>query len=85
MTGLRLHALLLRLLKKYDVDLIEQSTITGAVVENGRCAALITTNNGQERRYEARSFIIATGGCSAKGSPSSPNAHGSRSSILICP
>ena len=66
-TGLRLHALLLRLLKKYDVDLIEQSTITGAVVENGRCAALITTNNGQERRYEARSFIIATGGVLGEG------------------
>ena len=66
-TGLRLHALLLRLLKKYDVDLIEQSTITGAVVENGRCAALITTNNGQERRYEARSFIIATGGVLDEG------------------
>ena len=67
MTGLRLHALLLRLLKKYNVDLIEQSTITGAVVENGRCAALITTNNGQERRYEARSFIIATGGVLSEG------------------
>ena len=66
-TGLRLHALLLRLLKKYNVDLIEQSTITGAVVENGRCAALITTNNGQERRYEARSFIIATGGVLSEG------------------
>ena len=66
-TGLRLHALLLRLLKKYNVDLIEQSTITGAVVENGRCAALITTNNGQERRYEARSFIIATGGVLGEG------------------
>ena len=39
-TGLRLHALLLRLLKKYNVDLIEQSTITGAVVENGRCRAM---------------------------------------------
>ena len=50
-----------------DRDLIEQSTITGAVVENGRCAALITTNNGQERRYEARSFIIATGGVLGEG------------------
>lgn len=65
--GCAWHALLLRLLKKYDVDLIEQSTITGAVVENGRCAALITTNNGQERRYEARSFIIATGGVLGEG------------------
>ena len=34
-TGLRLHALLLRLLKKYDVDLIEQSTITGPWSKTG--------------------------------------------------
>ena len=34
-TGLRLHALLLRLLKKYDVDLIEQSTIPGPWSKTG--------------------------------------------------
>ena len=45
-TGLRLHALLLRLLKKYDVDLIEQSTITGAVVEK---RALRRADHDQQR------------------------------------
>lgn len=84
-TGLRLHALLLRLLKKYDVDLIEQSTITGAVVENGRCAALITTNNGRSAAMRRVPSSSPRAACSAKGSPSNPNAHGSRSSILICP
>ena len=66
-TGLRLHALLLRLLKKYDVDLIEHSTITGSEVTDGHCNALFTTSNGQQRRYEARSFIIATGGVLGEG------------------
>lgn len=72
-TGLRLHALLLHLLKRYGVELIEQSSITGSVVENGHCAALVTTNNGQERRYAARSFIIATGGVLGEGFQTSPN------------
>ena len=71
-TGLRLHALLLRLLKRYDVDLIEQSGVTGSEVEDGRCRALITTNNGQRRRYEARSFIIATGGVLGEGFVTEP-------------
>ncbi len=71
-TGLRLHALLLRLLKKYDVDLIEQSTVTGSEIEGRRCKALITTNNGQPRRYEARSFIIATGGVLGEGFVTEP-------------
>lgn len=71
-TGLRLHALLLRLLKKYGVDLIEQSTITGSDVGNGHCNALITTNNGQQRRYEAGSFIIATGGVLGEGFVTEP-------------
>lgn len=66
-TGLRLHALFLRLLKKYGVDLIEHSNITASVVEDGHCAAIITANNGQERRYAARSFIIATGGVLGEG------------------
>lgn len=66
-TGLRLHAMLLRLLKKYNVDLIEQSRVTGSVIENGRCTALITTNDGRERRYPGRAFILATGGILNEG------------------
>lgn len=66
-TGLRLHAMLLRLLKKYNVDLIEQSSVTGSVIENGRCTALVTTNDGRERRYPGRAFIIATGGILNEG------------------
>lgn len=71
-TGLRLHALLLRLLKKYGVDLIEHAAITGSVVENGHCEALLTCNDGRERRYAARSFIIATGGVLGEGFVTEP-------------
>lgn len=66
-TGLRLHHLLLRLLKKYGVELIEQSTVAGSSVENGRCVFLSTRNDGRERRYRAKAYIIATGGVLGDG------------------
>ncbi|MEG2004740.1 MAG: anaerobic glycerol-3-phosphate dehydrogenase subunit B, partial [Bilophila sp.] len=71
-TGLRLHAMLLRLLKKYHVDLIEQASVTGAVIENRHCTALITTNDGRERRYAGRTHIIATGGILSEGFLTTP-------------
>lgn len=66
-TGLRLHHLLLRLLKTYGVELIEQSTVSGSGVENGHCLFLSTRNDGRERRYRAKAFIIATGGVLGDG------------------
>ena len=66
-TGLRLHHLLLRLLKKYDVDLIEESAVTGSYIENGRCLFLSTNNDGRGRRYGAKTYIIATGGVLGDG------------------
>lgn len=66
-TGLRLHHLLLRLLKKYGVELIEQSSVTGSGVENGHCRFLSTRNDGRERRYRAKAYIIATGGVLGDG------------------
>lgn len=68
-TGLRLYSMLNGLLRKYGVDVIEQAEITGAVVEDGRCRALVTCSNGRERSYAARSFIIATGGALGEGLP----------------
>lgn len=72
------------LLRKYGVDVIEQAEITGAVVEDGRCRALVTCSNGRERSYAARSFIIATGGALGEGLPGlRPKEPGNRSSIWI--
>ena len=71
-TGLRLYSMLNGLLRKYGVDVIEQAEITGAVVEDGRCRALVTCSNGRERSYAARSFIIATGGALGEGFRTTP-------------
>lgn len=72
-TGLRLHHLLLRLLKKYRVELIEQATVTASKIEHGHCLYLSTNQGNRERRYHARAFIIATGGILGDGFVSEPH------------
>ncbi len=61
-TGLRLHSLLIGTLKRQGVRFIEQATVAGAVVEQGRCRAVLTQSLDRERVYPAKAFILATGG-----------------------
>ena len=61
-TGLRLRTMLIRYLKKQGVDIVEQANVSGAIVEGGRCQAVITSNVDRKRSYYADAFILATGG-----------------------
>ncbi len=72
-TGLRLYTMLSDLLRKYGVDVIEQAEVTGSVVNNGYCEALLTSSGGRERRYAAKHFIIATGGVLGEGFRTTPD------------
>ena len=62
MTGLRLRNMLVNHLKGQQVEIVEQANVTGAVVTQGRCQAVVTTNVDRSRTYYAQSFILATGG-----------------------
>jgi glycerol-3-phosphate dehydrogenase subunit B len=61
-TGLRLRSLLINHVKKLGVKVIEQAVVTGSVIENGRCLAVVTESADRQRSYYAKSFILATGG-----------------------
>ena len=61
-TGLRLYDLLVSEVKKRGVRIVEHATVTRAVVESGRCAAIVTHGADRERTYRASSVILATGG-----------------------
>jgi glycerol-3-phosphate dehydrogenase subunit B len=71
-TGLRLRAVLHQALKQRRVSMVEGTTATGAIVEQGRCAALVTEESGRQRIWRARNFIMATGGFFGKGIESGP-------------
>ncbi len=66
-TGLRLYDLLAAEVKKQGVRIVEQATVTRAVVENGVCKAVVTHGADRERTYPAKSFIVATGGLYSGG------------------
>ena len=66
-TGLRMHHMLMRYLRQRNVTFVENATISHAITEGRRCKALVTTLPDGERRYEAESFVIATGGLFSRG------------------
>ena len=70
--GLRLRNLLLDFIKKAGVTVIENAAVTSAVIENGRCLAVNTSNIDRERSYRAQSFVLATGGFFGSGLRSEP-------------
>ena len=60
--GLRLRDALLRALRCYDFEMVENAMALRAEMRGNTCAALIAEASGQERRHEARTFVLATGG-----------------------
>ena len=61
-TGFRLRKLLLGCLKKLNVRIIEQAGVVRANTAHGRCHEITTGNLDRERSYQAKSYILATGG-----------------------
>ncbi len=73
-TGFRLRALFLAHLRRQGVAIHEQAPVTGAVVANGRCLAVVTGQPDRRREYRAGAFVIATGGFLGGGFESAPGA-----------
>jgi len=61
-TGLRLRTMLVKYLKRNGVKIVEQAIVAKSIVEDGKCAAVITAGVDRERTYYAKSFILANGG-----------------------
>lgn len=60
--GLRLRDALLRPLRDYDFEMVENAKVLRAESSGKACTALVAEASGQERRHEAKTFVIATGG-----------------------
>ena len=60
--GLRLRDALLRALRDYDFEMVENAKVLRAETSDKACTALVAEASGQERRHEARTFVLATGG-----------------------
>lgn len=73
-TGLRLKAVLMQAIGKGSIAFAEGATVTGAVVEQGRCKTLITGGPGNRRAYHPETVIMATGGLFSDGITTSPGA-----------
>jgi len=73
-SGMRLRTLLIRHLKKHGVEIIEQANVSGAIVADGRCQAVITSNVDRDRHYSADAFVLATGGFFGGGLASQPGS-----------
>ncbi|MDT8902467.1 anaerobic glycerol-3-phosphate dehydrogenase subunit GlpB [Anaeroselena agilis] len=82
-TGLRLRALLLAHLRSRGVAILEHAAVVRAEAGQGRCQAIVTGHHDRERRYRARSFVLATGGFLGGGLESTAGA--ARESIFGLP
>ncbi len=70
--GLRLREILKKALNAAGVYVVENAEVVRAEVEEGDCKALSTVSTGGENRWEADSFIIATGGLLSGGIGTAP-------------
>ncbi|WP_346353395.1 anaerobic glycerol-3-phosphate dehydrogenase subunit GlpB [Azotosporobacter soli] len=61
-TGHRLRIMMLNHVKKLGVKVVEHAVVTRGIVENGQCTAVVTEAIDRERTYQAKSFILASGG-----------------------
>lgn len=68
-TGMRLNYVLHRLLKKYQVDLLENTVVCDSHIENKHCISLKTLSG---KEYHAKTWIIATGGVLSEGFITTP-------------
>ncbi|HWQ62350.1 MAG TPA: anaerobic glycerol-3-phosphate dehydrogenase subunit GlpB [Negativicutes bacterium] len=82
-TGFRLRSLLLAFLRRRGVAILEQASVTGAVVANGRCQAVVTGQPDRERQYRASAYVFATGGFLGGGLVASAGA--ARESVFSLP
>jgi glycerol-3-phosphate dehydrogenase subunit B len=71
--GFRLRTLLLNFLRNRGVTIMEQAVVGKAIVDNGRCLAVTTTNVDRERNYYAKAFVLATGGILGGGLNAEPS------------
>ena len=78
--GLRLRDALLRALREYDFELFENARVLHAETAGKKCTALVAEASGQERRHEARTFVLATGGILGGGLDLAPGS--ARESIM---
>ena len=78
--GLRLRDALLRALREYDFELFENTRVLGAETAGKKCTALVAEASGQERRHEASTFVLATGGILGGGLDLAPGC--ARESIM---
>jgi len=60
--GMRLSKLLHQAARKYGVKIIEKARVKSAIVTNGICEAVVASGVGKEHIYDAKSFILASGG-----------------------
>ena len=70
--GLRLREVMKKALNAAGVYLVENTEVVRAEVEQGACKALTTIATGGENRWEADSFVIATGGLLGGGIGTAP-------------
>ena len=70
--GLRLYTALLEELRSLGVDMIENARAVAAECDGGSCRALVAETACGSRRFEARAFVMATGGFMGGGFQSSP-------------
>ncbi len=74
--GYRLLGVLMRAIRALQaqgiIRIVENATITKAELENKHCLALIAHGEGVTHRYEAKNFILATGGILGGGIQSKP-------------
>jgi glycerol-3-phosphate dehydrogenase subunit B len=73
-TGLRLLHALRSALRKTPLARVENAAVVRAAMEGTRCLALFTREGGRERRYEAKEFIIASGGLFGQGIETGPGS-----------
>jgi len=71
-TGLRLRSMLVNYARKLGVKTIEKAAVTGAILKDGKCEAVITEGVDRSRTYRADSFILATGGLYGGGLNAGP-------------
>ncbi len=71
-TGLRLKSALMQAMRGGSIAFAENSTVSEALVENGRCKTLVTGGPGNRRAYHAETIIMATGGLFSDGITTEP-------------